>query len=287
MNCKNCHQELEKNAHFCNNCGGKVIENRISFKSLLKDLFTNILGVDGLYFKTLKGMFTKPHLVLNEYTSGVRKRYVNPFGFLAVSAAISLIVFNFFADDFINFQKSFNSAQLTELKETAEMDLSALKNITDKELQKLKIQKQTANLQLEFQDKWLRFFLNYLNLFAFIFLPIYALISKFTFRKPYNFGEHIIMNAYLQGSTMFISIIFFFIAMAINPNIYGYSVLVIMLYYLYVFSKIYNLSIGKSFFKFLRFLIILIIFIILSLIIIGILSFIIGLVLAKLGILKI
>ena len=38
-------------------------------------------------------MFTQPHIVLTEYLSGVRKRYVNPFGYLAVGAALSLIIF--------------------------------------------------------------------------------------------------------------------------------------------------------------------------------------------------
>lgn len=283
MNCKNCQNHLKEDAQFCNNCGAKVIENRMSFKLLLNDLFINILGVDGLYFTTLKKMFTQPHIVLTEYLSGVRKRYVNPFGYLAVGAALSLIIFNFFADDFIAFQSTMNSAQITELKEIAEMDLSTIKDVSAKELQKLKVQQRSAKFQLEFQDKWLRFFLNYLNLFAFIFLPLYALMSKTTYRKPYNFGEHLIINAYLQGSTMYISIIMFFIAMLINPNIYGLSILAIIMYYLYTLSKLHNHTFKKAIVKLLKFFLVLIGI----LIILGILGIITSIILIKTGVIKV
>ena len=255
----------------------------MSFKLLLNDLFINILGVDGLYFTTLKKMFTQPHVVLTEYLSGVRKRYVNPFGYLAVGAALSLIIFNFFADDFIAFQSTMNSAQITELKEIAEMDLSTVKDISNKELQKLKVQQQSAKFQLEFQDKWLRFFLNYLNLFAFIFLPLYALMSRTTYRKPYNFGEHLIINAYLQGSTMYISIIMFFVAMLINPNIYCFSILAVIIYYLYTLSKLHNHTFGKAIVKLLKFFLVLIG----ALIILGIISIIIVVILVKTGVIKV
>ena len=134
MNCKNCKDPLEENALFCDNCGAKVITGRITFKLLVVELFTNVFGIDSKFFLTLKKMFFAPDEVINEYLDGIRKRYVNPFGFLAVGAALSLIVFNYYSDDYKIMQESYNTAQMEEMKKVAEQDLSTLKNISDKEL---------------------------------------------------------------------------------------------------------------------------------------------------------
>jgi len=233
-----------------------------------------------LYFSTLKKMFTAPQDVLNEYLTGVRKRYVNPFAYLAVGAALSLLVFNFFAEDYMAIQSSVNKAKLIELQQVANRDLSLVSNVSAVELQQLKNQQQTAKLQLQFQDQWSKLLLKYLNLITFLFLPVFALISKWTYRKPYNYGEHIVMNAYLQGTTMYISIITFFIAMVSHPLVYTLSMLIYILYYLFAFSNLYNHSIKTSILKFLRFIGILILVIIL-LFILAILLFIVAFILIK------
>ena len=271
MNCKNCQDPLEKDAQFCDNCGAKVITNRITFKFLLTELFA-LMGLDSLYFITLKKMFMAPQVVLNEYLTGVRKRYVNPFAYLAVGAALSLLVFNFFADDFIAIQKSVNHENLAELQKVANRDLSLILDISDLELQKLKDQQRAAQIQLQFQDLWMNLMLKYLNLIIFLFLPVYALISKWTYRKPYNYGEHIVMNAYLQGTTMYISIITFFIAMVSHPLVYTLSTLIYFFYYLFAFSKLYNHSFKTSILKLLRFIGVLIIVSIFLFIILALLS---------------
>lgn len=271
MNCKNCQDPLEKDAQFCDNCGAKIITNRITFKFLISEIFIAI-GIESLYFNTLKKMFLAPQEVLNEYLTGVRKRYVNPFAYLAVGAALSLLVFNYFADDFIAMQKSVNHENLAELKRISTQDLSLISTDSDVELLKLKQQKQSAKIQLQFQDGLTKLLLKYLNLITFLLLPLYALISKWTYRKPYNYGEHIVMNAYLQGTTMYISIITFFIAMVSHPLVYTLSILIYILYYLFAFSKLYNHSFKTSILKLFRFIGVLIIVSFLLFIIAAILS---------------
>lgn len=280
MECKNCHNPLKKDAQFCDNCGGKVVENRITLKFLIVQLAIDIFGVDSRFFITLRKMFTKPEEVLGEYLSGVRKRYVNPFAYLAIGAALCLITFNFYADDFIIIQEEATSGQMKEIKETAEMDLSLLKDVSEEELKKLQKQKSAAAMQLKFQEMWLNFFLRYFNLMAFLFLPIYALYSKWTFRKPYNFGEHIVINAYLQGSTMYISLIAFFLAILINPKIYTFSIFVFMLYYLYSFSRLYQYNWKQIILSVLRFILVGIIISIILMIVLVLIGTLVGIVLA-------
>lgn len=258
MNCKNCNEVLENDAHFCDNCGAKVIKNRITFRFLLAELFAS-MGLESMYFNTLKKMLTAPHEVIKEYLNGVRKRYVNPFAFLAVGAAISLISFNFFADEFKKMQGSVDTAQTREMKEMATKDLSTIKNISEEELIELQNRQRSAKIGLKFQETYFDFFLRYFNLMTFLFLPFYALLSKFTYWKPHNFGEHIVMNAYLQGTTMYVSVITFFISMFTSPNVYLTSMLLYMLYYLFAFGKLYNLSFRKSILKLIRFIVVLVI----------------------------
>ena len=270
MNCKNCQDPLEKNAQFCDNCGAKVIKNRITFKFLMVELFA-VMGIESLYFNTLKKMFTAPQEVLNEYLTGVRKRYVNPFAFLAVGAALSLISFNLFSEDFKRMQSNADTEEIKEMKVLANKDLSTIKNITEEELIALKKKQDSAKMAIKLQEGYLNFFLKYFNLITFLILPIYALMSKWTYRKPHNYGEHIVMNAYLQGATMYISVITFFISMVTHPVVYMGSMLLYIIYYLFAFSKLYHHSIGKSILKLLRFIIVLILVFILLIIVVLIL----------------
>lgn len=253
MNCKNCNEILESDAHFCDNCGAKVIKNRISLRFLLGELFAS-MGFESLYFTTLKGMFFTPHGVIKEYLEGVRKRYVNPFAYLALGAALALIIFNYFSEDYLKVQATFNKDQIEELKKTANKDLSAIKNITEKDFIKLKGKQESAKAQLNFIESWSQFLLRYFNLAAFLFLPFYALVSKLTYYKPHNYGEHIVINAYIQGTTMYVTIICFLLSMVIHPRFFSISIVFVTLYYLYTLGKLYSYSFKKSVIKFFKFI---------------------------------
>ncbi|TVZ57128.1 uncharacterized protein DUF3667 [Lutibacter sp. Hel_I_33_5] len=284
MNCKNCQDPLEDNAQFCDNCGAKVIKSRITFKLLIIELFTNVFGVDSKFFLTLKKMITAPHIVINEYIIGVRKKYINPFAYLAVGAALSLLVFNFFSEDYKRIQSSLNEGQIKKMKETAEKDLSKIKNLSEKELKKLQIEQNSAKTTIVFLEKYVNFILHNFNFVVFLFIPFYAFLSKWTYRKPHNYGEHIVINAYLQGTSMYFSIFFFFLSLLIHPKIFAGSMILLMFYYLYSFGKLYSLRFWKSFTKLIRFILVLIITTIIFIIIGGILAFIIRFILARFGI---
>ncbi|KGL58713.1 DUF3667 domain-containing protein [Polaribacter sp. Hel1_85] len=276
MTCKNCNTPLEKNALFCDNCGAKVVTSRITFKLLTTDLFVNVFGIDSKFFLTLRKMLTHPQEVINEYITGVRKRYVNPFAFLAIAAAISLLIFNYFADDFIRIQSNVNSQQLEKFKEAANKDINSLSNISDKELKKLKSEKKVAQFQLKLVDNMQQFMLRYYNLLTFVFLFIYAILSKWTYWKPHNFGEHIVINAYTYGFATYFTTIAFLIAMIIHPSIYVYSMFIYIIYYLYVFGKLYKQGFGKGILKLLRFILGLLIFTAITIPIIALIGFLIG-----------
>ena len=282
MNCKNCQKSLENYSHFCNNCGAKVVLQRINFKNLLLEFFIVNFGVDSRFFLTIRKMATHPEDVLNEYLEGVRRRYVNPFAFLAVGAGLSLIIFNYFADDFITIQNQVNKTQIENLKKAADIDLNNIEGLSKKEIQKLKIKKKTAQVQLDYMEGMWDFMLRYFNLLTFVFLLIYAVLSKWTFWKPHNFGEHIVINGYIYGFTTYITLIAFFFAILIHPTIYVATIFISILYYMYALGRFYKLSLGKNILKLLRFILGLLMIII----IFGLITVIIGFVIGMLGLIK-
>lgn len=282
MNCKNCQNSLNKQDLYCNNCGGKVIEKKITFKQLFKEVIENVFGLDNKFFLTLRMMIAHPDIVIKEYLEGVRKRYMNPFAFLAVSAGISLLAFNYFADDFIAINASFQTEETKELERKASIDLSKYKDASKDIQQKLALEKKLAQANLDLAKGMLNFMLVYFNLLTFIFLLIYAVLSKWTFWKPHNFGEHTVINAYAYSITNYIMLICFFLAMFTNPILYSYSLILSLFYYIYVFAKLYKLSFVMNILKLGRFFIGLVLLCITGLILIGIVF----LALNKLGILK-
>ncbi len=255
MTCKNCENVLEDDALFCERCGAKVVKHRITFTLLLQELFASF-GWDSLYFSTLKKMVFTPQVVLQGYLDGARKKFVNPFAYLAVGAALSLIIFNFFSKEFVDVNNSFNISTKNTWKEKAEMDISKLKNVSEQEVKKLKQEQKDAQMALKFGDAYFDIFVRYFNIISFLFIPFYALISHLTFRKPNNYGEHIVINSYLQGTTMYISILFFLLAMLISPKLYPFSTIAFILYYLFAFNKLYKLNFKQTLLKFLRFCIV-------------------------------
>ncbi len=249
-----------------------MVLERITFKKLFIEFFIMNFGVDSRFFLTIRKMVTHPEEVIKEYLDGVRRKYVNPFAFLAIGAGLSLIIFNYYSEEYKMIQNSMNTEQIDEMKRVAEQDLSTLKNISEKELNNLKQQQLTAKTTLHFLENYVNFILHNFNLVAFLFLPFYSFISKWTYRKPHNYGEHIVINAYLQGTTMYFSVIAFFLAMYTSPKIFATSILVYIVYCLFAFSRLYKHSFGKALLKLLRFILVFVIIIILILIMVFILG---------------
>ena len=76
MNCKNCKSVLNQKNIFCNECGAKIIKERITVKSLFSNLL-NALGWDNNFFITLRFLLLKPQIIIKEYINGTRKKYTN------------------------------------------------------------------------------------------------------------------------------------------------------------------------------------------------------------------
>ena len=251
MTCKNCKNNLASDFEFCNQCGAKVVKDRISLKLLIADLLSRVLGWDNKLFRTIKKLVTKPEDLFSDYISGVRKRYVNPFTFFAIGATTILLIFNQFTESYL----SITNSNITEQFEEVSTINPTISNVEKPTLsKKAQARVDLKNTQVELNSQVQRFMLKYFNFISFLMLPFYALIAWLVYGKPYNFGEHLIINAYIQGFTFFINAIIFLISMVINPQLYLFGSLTTIIFYTYAYSRFYKLSIGKTLLRLLKFI---------------------------------
>lgn len=233
--CKNCTLEIDKKDNFCKSCGAQVIRKRITIKSLFSNLL-GALGWDSNFIITLRYLFYKPQIVFIEYITGTRKKYANPFSLFAIITAISLLVFSHYSEQLDQMTKN------TDFQQTGIVVNTSPSNI-DK------------NNDIEFLESLFQFKNTYYNLFSFLSLPVYALIAFLVFGKPYNFGEHLVINAYILSITMLLSILLFLFSLIVDINLYGTGVLIItFIYYSFMYKRLYNLSFGQLLVKILKFI---------------------------------
>ena len=219
MTCKNCDNSLNTNFSFCPNCGAKVVSKRITAKSLIVDFFERYFNLDNTLIKTLWHMLVKPHEVCGGYINGVRKKYLNPVGMLAIALTASGLILFFMkkvAWNKIDFSK-ISYAQTSNPTKGSEKIFSAS--------------------------------MEYSSLVYFLYIPIIALASYLVFnRKKYNLPEHIIISIYSLTSFSIITTVYAGILLAINPQMYVDTaliyVVIMILFCMYVAYK--NSAYNKS-----------------------------------------
>lgn len=228
MTCKNCSGDLVSTSKYCNNCGAKIVNERITLKKIWKNFAVEFFGWDNKYLSTAKKLFTSPDTVLRSYLDGVRKKFISPFAFLAIGAALAMLVFNQFSDTYVELSQPLNEQQFELIHkkllnpesemELAEMKAEYLQTMTD------------ASKDV----------IQYFNLFAFLILPIYAFIAFIVFGKPHNYAEHLVINCYIQGFMFLVNIIVFFLSILFTPTLFFLSFPISILYYLYVYVLLNN-----------------------------------------------
>ncbi len=256
MNCKNCNYEYNQKDNFCKECGAKIIRERVTIKKLFSNLL-DALGWDSNFFVTLRALLYKPQIVFKEYINGTRKKYANPFTFFAISLAISLFVFNQYSEQFI--ELSTNASFQYETNENSAPE--NIKNVNNKEIFGYKNQEEFSKAMVKLQMK-------YYNFYNFLILPLYTLIAFLVFRRPYNFGEHLIINTYLIGLLTFLGTLLFVFSLLTKINVFTIGPLILMfIYYLYSYSKLYELTFGQLLLKILKLIGLLLLFMIITFII--------------------
>jgi len=241
--CKNCEIQISADANFCNACGAKVIKKRITVSSLFSS-FIAVFGWESNFFLTLRTLLLRPEKVLTSFVDGTRKKYANPFSFYAVMVALSLFVFSSFSDELLIM--TFGEEEKIEQVEGASLSAEDV----PKSHEIFGYESEHA-----FKEGMMKFQLKYWNLMAFLFLPLYAVIAFLVFRKPYNFGEHFVINTYLQAISSLLGLTAFLFSLISGFNIYGFGIMFFtFLYYCFAYTRLYKLSIGQLLLRILKFI---------------------------------
>jgi hypothetical protein len=235
MDCRNCNNQLPENSDFCNLCGGKVIRNRLTFKNLFQYFTETFFNYDNKLLRTFIDLFKKPEEVIENYVSGVRKRYVNPVSFFGIILTINGLNV-FLIQKF--YKKYVDAAEFAKDIESANNEFTQ------------KITVLTSDISLE-----------YASLFFSLLIPIAALISLIVFfNKKYNYTEHIILYLYSMSIYSILSVIFGQLTLLLVPKNYIYfgfvMVLFLCIYHCYIYIRLFKLSIAQLILKTLMFLVI-------------------------------
>jgi len=224
--CRNCYKTISKEASFCSSCGAKIVSQRITLKRILSEVAETIFGWDNKYFFTLRSLIIKPRIVLEEYVSGVRKRYVHPVTFLMIGATLAFFSFTFFLDTYMDNLEGFNMRLIERYKDIGVKDLD-----------------------LERVDQIQSEILKYFNIGTLLLIPLYSLFTYIIYRKIYNYAEHLVFNAYVQGTGFISALAFFYLSLIIHPMVYSLTTLATWFVHAYIFGKLYRLSAGMSLLK--------------------------------------
>lgn len=223
MNCKNCHNTLKESQKYCDECGAKVIRNRLTMKALAVQINEQFLSIDNKFLITLIDLFKKPEQVIGGYIDGVRKKYIGVITYYAI--ALTVLGFQMFILN--NFFPEFLDSSSAAFAGTFEASDEGTKNASEN----------FSNIMN-----------NYQGVVFSIFMPLMAVGSWLIYidKNKHNYTEHLVINIFLSAQTIFFSFIFYILFALINFKDYLTSTIIvsipIILYGAYVFKKLYRTS---------------------------------------------
>ncbi|WP_282180638.1 DUF3667 domain-containing protein [Maribacter stanieri] len=149
VNCLNCGHPLELSDKYCPNCSQANSTKKLTLVDFFEEFLANYLSYDSKLWRTLAALLLRPGKITNEYISGKRLSYTNPFRFLLSLAIIYFLIISF-NSEFESFNKfgSGNNNPIfnldTELNKL-EFDSEQEKQIALAQLDSLKIKSFITN----------------------------------------------------------------------------------------------------------------------------------------------
>jgi hypothetical protein len=224
--CPNCHEVfVDINHNFCPFCGQENHTHKLPVKHFVMETLESLTHFDTKFLTTLKDLVLKPGLVIKNYNSNKRARYVPPIRMYVFTTFVFLLIvsliFNHTVED--NDEKLKVSLASASKFEFGIIDKTKVDSLTLKKLQSIK---KLSNSKVEaifreanIQTNWIntRFinsfvklqtgemktselykkFIKYASYSFFIFMPFFALILKlFYFRRDYYYSEFLVFSIF-------------------------------------------------------------------------------------------
>lgn len=189
VNCGTLHD-----SKYCPNCGQKYIGKRYTLKDSIAMVLGQVFNLERGFLFTSREIIVRPGNVIRGFLAGNTMRYFHPFRFVFVWASVSAL-------------------------------LSLWLGSFDQVAQYMQFGEQEA----EQSKKGMEIVSNYLTLITMAGIPFFALFSFLFYRKSkLNYTEHLIINAYAQGASIILGLVFtglYFFPPTVPIAIYGGTVL--------------------------------------------------------------
>jgi len=230
MNCKNCKTIFEESDDYCRRCGGKVIRNRLTIKSLFHHISETYFNYDNKLLRTYLTLFSEPEEVIVGYINGTRKKYVDVIGYFALAITLSGLQLFF----------------LSKL----DMDMPAYYDTTT----------EIGKRQEAFTKAIYTFTTEYQALVLMLYIPFYALFAKLVFRKykKFNYTELLVVFLYCQAHLSITSAVLIpVLSISDSMSLGLLSTLILpiqLIYFIYALKRVYGLTARQMFFRTLVFL---------------------------------
>lgn len=204
--CQNCAEIFAGN--YCPNCGQNAHEHRVNAQYFLHDIPHSVFHVDHGFFYTIKMLFTKPGLMVQEFLEGKRIKYFRPIGYVMVMTALSALLVKLF---------DWGTAKILESNGVKMHDSH-------------------------------NFFEHYFSIFIFLMIPLASFVTWIFFvKKKYNFWEHFLANTYIAAQLNIMWILMHLITLLaaiftkseVNIN-YNIFLVIFLMFFMYLYGSVFG-----------------------------------------------
>jgi len=233
VNCKNCNKPLNDTQKFCDDCGAKVIQNRLTPKILASQVNEQFISIDNKFLLTFIDLFKKPEAVIDGYIHGTRKKYIDVLQYFAISLTLAGIQV-FLMETFFKEALDVSSELINGFNASAANTDNPFNNLDFNDFNKYQGLIYIAGVPLSAFSSWI----------------VYFILGN----KRYNFTEHLVLNLYYSAQIIMISSILsiLFLIFGLNYLIISSLIMVPAAVYLgYVLKDVFKESHMETFAKFL------------------------------------
>ena len=257
--CLNCGMEYEGN--FCPECGQSAETGRFTWRFIIENLQSAVLGKDGGIWFTIKNLFSRPGAMIVEILNGKRKSYFSPFPMLFFVLAIYVLILSFTGSNH-EFREFENEMLRADSLENVELELnlnsSEIINLdsgsaeTKDDALKQKQDKAKNSFSL-FMGKAVSIYNNHYTLVYMLTLPLLVVAARASYgksnRKRYNRAEYTVAIVYTSVIVVLYRCIVSLAYLA-SPNVSGkmgsFMPLVLIIASTACFRKMMGFSIAKT-----------------------------------------
>lgn len=185
--CKNCGSEVSGN--FCGNCGQSSKTHKLNMHFIIHDLQHGLFHFDKGILYTTKQLLTRPGHTIREFLDGKRVRHFQPLSYVIVLATFYGLLYHYLIFDHLH-------ASLIEPKD----DITGA------------------------SEKIVTWITEHFAFDGLILIITSTLVSYVIFKKrKYNLAEHLVLNTYLMGLFLIVSLLVF-------PIVYIFGIAVTLQY---------------------------------------------------------